>query len=527
MHPDRRRASSRTPPGAPATTLAAALAAAALLLAPGPATAQDAAADAVGAWVEENQHAVVAEFTDLLRIPNVASDSANMRRNARRLADMLEERGASARLLETGGPPYVYGERRVPGAERTLLVYAHYDGQPVDPSAWEGHSPWEPVLRTGSLAEGAGVRPFPGEGEAYRPEWRIYARSASDDKGGTYAILTALRALDAAGIAPGSNLRFLFEGDEEAGSPHIGELVREHGDLLSADAAIIVDGPVHPSGLPTVFYGVRGITTATITVYGPLRPAHSGHYGNWAPNPAMRLAHLLSSMKDPGTGRVRVEGWYDDVVPLSDAARQAIAELPGSDEARARAMGFAEPEGGGKSLMELINLPSLNVRGLASGWVGDEVRTIVPATAVAELDLRLVKDIRPADQLRRLRAHVEARGYHVVDGEPSPETRLAHPRLARVDFGDGGYPAMRTSMDLPVARAVADAVAAAGSGRAARIPTLGGSLPLHHFSEGLGLPTMGVPIANHDNNQHAPNENIRIGNLFRGIRTLAAVMAMP
>lgn len=489
--------------------------------------AQDPLAGRVDAWVARNQHALIREFVDFLSIPNVASDGANIRRNAERLAAMLRARGVEARLLETGGPPFVFGERTVPGATRTLLIYGHYDGQPVDASRWIDTEPWAPALRTGSIEEGGALRPLPEPPEEYRPEWRIYARSASDDKGGIFAALAALSALDGIGERPTVNLKFIFEGDEEAGSPHMAGLVERHAQLLAADAAIIVDGPVHPSGLPTVYYGVRGIVSVQITVYGPIRPLHSGHYGNWAPNPAMRLAQLLASMKDPKTGRVLVPGWYDGVLPLSATERQALAEIPQNDAELARAFGFLEPEGGGASLLELINLPSLNVRGLRSAWVGEEARTIVPSEAVAELDLRLVKDVRPDAQVRRLVAHIEGQGYHVVRDEPDVETRLRYPRLARLRVAEGGgYPAMRTSMDLPVSRDVAAAVTRAAGERVVRLPTLGGSAPLYVFSDGLGMPTIGVPIVNHDNNQHSPNENVRIGHLFRGIRILAGLMTL-
>lgn len=488
--------------------------------------AQVAPAPEVDRWVQEHQHALVDRFVEFLSIPNVAADLPNVRRNADWLVERMESLGIRTRVIDWGQSPFVYGERTVPGAELTLLLYSHYDGQPVDPARWADHGPWEPILREGSLDDGAAVRPFPDPDTPYDPDWRIYARSASDAKGGVLGILTALEALDGIGVEPSVNLKFLFEGDEEAGSPQMARLFREHRELMEADAAIIVDGPIHQSGLPTVFYGLRGISSLEITVYGPQRPLHSGHYGNWAPNPAMRLAHLLASMKDDETGRVLVEGFYDDVVPLSELEREAIAEIPQDDEGLARSLGFAEPEAEG-ALLELINQPSLNVRGMRSAWVGEEARTIVPDAAVADLDLRLVRDVHPEAQVERVVEHIRRQGYHVVEEEPDPQTRARHPRLARVRVREGfGYPAMRTSMDLPVSRAVADAVARITGEQVVRLPTLGGSAPLFHFTDSLDMPTMGVPIVNFDNNQHSPNENLRIGNLFDGIRILAGLMTM-
>jgi acetylornithine deacetylase/succinyl-diaminopimelate desuccinylase-like protein len=275
-----------------------------------------------------------------------------------------------------------------------------------------------------------------------------------------------------------------------------------------------------------VVFGVRGDVNVDLTVYGAVRPLHSGHYGNWSPNPAMRLARLLATMTD-STGRVLVRGWYDDVEPLGAAERQALAEAPASDSALLAELGLARADGAGRPLVELINQPSLNVNGMASGNVGALARNVIPTTATAVLDLRLVKGNDHARQVARLREHVRRQGYHVLDREPTPAERRAHPLLATLTARPGAYNAERTAMDLPVARLVGDAVAGTSSQPVVRLPTLGGSLPLAIFREVLGAPTITVPIANHDNNQHAENENLRVGNLWDGIETMAAIMTMP
>lgn len=479
-------------------------------------------ADPVDAYVHAHRGEIVGELVELLRIPNVAADSVNIRRNAEVLVGMMERRGISVRLLETGGPPMVYGELPAPGATTTLLLYAHYDGQPVDPAKWVGHSPWEPVLRDAALAHGGEIIPFPADGE-YDPEWRLYARSASDDKGPIVGLMAALDALRAAGRAPTVNLKFLFEGDEEAGSPNLEQVVREHGELLRSDLVIMTDGPEHPSGRPTVVFGARGITTAQVTVYGPDRPLHSGHYGNWAPNPAMELARLLASMKDDA-GRVTIAGWYDDVLPLSAEERAAIAAVPDDPPA---AFGFAEPEGGaGAHRLERIALPSLNVRGLSSLYVGPQARTLVPDRAVAELDLRVVPAVQPDRQVARLVEHVRAQGFHVVTEDPDSATRARHPRIAKVAAREGGYPGVRTSFGHPVARRVVEAVREGSAEPPVLMPTMGGSIPAAWFPEVLGTDVILLPVVNPDNNQHAENENLRLGSLWEGIRTFAAVMRM-
>jgi acetylornithine deacetylase/succinyl-diaminopimelate desuccinylase-like protein len=474
---------------------------------------------------QAHEREIIDELIDFLSIPNVASDTPNIRRNAEWILAALKRRGLEGRLLETSGPPYVFAERRVPDARHTLLVYAHYDGQAVDPAQWTGHEPWAPVFRDGSLAAGASIVDLPAQGPI-DPEWRIYARSASDDRSPIIMALTALDALTAAGIEAQSNIKFLFEGDEEAGSPNMSDVARRYRDLLAADLVLIADGPKHPSGNPTLTFGVRGITSVQITVYGPSRPLHSGHYGNWAPNPAMRLAQLLSTMKDPETGRVLVDGWYDDRVELTQTEIDALATIPDDPAQSPAALGFAAPEGQWKRRVEAITYPSLNVRGMRSGWVADEARTIVPDLAIAEIDLRLVVDIRPQDQVQRLIEHIRNQGFEVISSDPDDKTRSSYPMLAKVVAAEDGYAASRTSMDLPISRAVRELLRESFGVEPVAFPTSGGSVPLFAFTEILEAPTVGIPSVNHDNNQHSPNENLRIGNLWDGIEILAVLIAM-
>src|SRR5829696_1355639 len=375
-----------------------------------------------------NEHRIIQEFTKLLSIPNVASDTQNIRKNAALIVEMMKQRGLNPRLLEgptPDTPPAVYGEWKTPGALRTILVYAHYDGQPTDPKQWTGTLPWQPVFRSAALEAGGQIVPGPTEGTAINPEWRIYARSASDDKAGVMAILTAFTALKEKGITPTSNIKFFFEGEEEAGSPHLGEIINWNKALLAADAWIICDGPVHQSGRKQVVFGARGDTNVDVTVYAAKRPLHSGHYGNWSPNPAHLLARLLASMKDD-EGRVTIEGWYSDADPLGEVERRAIAEGPQYDEELKKQLGLKRTEGGGKSLLELINLPSLNINGFASGDVGALARNVIPTTATAVLDLRLVKGNDHQRQTQRLIEHIRKEGFHVIDRDPTEAERKQH-----------------------------------------------------------------------------------------------------
>lgn len=441
---------------------------------------------------------LLAEFIEFLSIPNIASDTASIRRNAEALRAMMNRRGISTQLLEAAGaPPVVYGEKRVSRATRTLMFYAHYDGQPVTPSEWENGDPFKPVLK----------------GD------RLYGRSTSDDKA---AIIAMMGALDRLGRDPTSNLKFFFEGEEEAGSPHLAEIVRKHKDLLKADLWLICDGPVHQSGRQQLYFGARGVTGLEITIYGALRELHSGHYGGWSPNPAVMLSHLIASMRDED-GRVRIAGFYDQVEPLSDDDKRAIASTPTVDAALRDQFGIGRVEGGGRRIEEIINEPTLNVRGLRSADTGSQARNVVPATATASIDIRLVKGFSPAHAQALVKEHIRKQGYFIADNEPNLTMRRKHPKIARIT-GSGGYAAARTPMNTPAVREIVSALEARGP--VVLSPTLGGSVPLYIFEQELGAPFVGVPIANHDNNQHASNENIRLEMLWAGIETFRALMTI-
>jgi acetylornithine deacetylase/succinyl-diaminopimelate desuccinylase-like protein len=477
-------------------------------------------------WRAANGPRILADYAELLAIPNVASDLENIRKNAEHIAAELAKRGVASELWEIEGvPPVVYGEAPAAGAAVTLGIYVHYDGQPVDRSKWS-HPPWEPTLYTRAMEDGGRSRPFPEPGEAIDPEWRLYARGAGDDKAPIAAIFGALDALASAGIARTANLKFFFEGEEEAGSEHLGEYMAKYRDRLDVDLWLICDGPVHPSRRPQLAFGVRGVTGLAVTVYGATRYLHSGHYGNWAPNPALLLAQLLGSMKD-AEGDVTIAGFYDSTAPVGEAEREALAALPDYDDELRRELGLAAAatEGRGASLAERLLRPSLNVRGFVSGAVGAEARNVIPNEATASIDVRLVKGNDPGAMVELVEKHIESRGYLIVREDPDEATRLANPRVAKV-VRRSGYPAARTEMGHPRVRRLIAAARHAAGGDLVLLPTLGGSLPLYLFNEILEKPVVIVPIANHDDNQHAPNENLRLANLWYGIDLMASVFTM-
>jgi acetylornithine deacetylase/succinyl-diaminopimelate desuccinylase-like protein len=493
----------------------------ALAVSLGSSTAQELRTE-IERYVDANQTAILAELVQALSIPDVASDRENVRRKALFLRERLARRGFEAELLETEGNPLVYGERKREGVSRTLLLYCHYDGQPVDPSKWRQEDPFRPVLRSGKLEEGA-IELDPSTLSKLEPDFRLYARSASDDTGPIVAFLAALDALEASGRWPTSNLRVILDGEEEAGSPSLVPAIHRYRDKLEADLLLVLDGPLHQSGRPTVVYGARGILTLELTIFGPKVPLHSGHYGNWAPNPAMLLARLLASMKDDD-GRVTIEGFYDGIT-LTEADRRVLDAVPDDLENLRAFLGFSRPDAVGASLQEAIQYPSLNVRGLESGWVGEEARTIVPANAIAAIDVRLVKETDADAMFGKVLSHIEKQGYHVVNEDPDDAVRAAHGRIVKVTRSAGSN-AYRTDLGEPATLRVVDALTEMWNAPPVRKRTSGGTVPITPFIEALDLPAIDVPTVNFDNNQHSPNENLRLGHFFQSIVSFAAIFTM-
>jgi acetylornithine deacetylase/succinyl-diaminopimelate desuccinylase-like protein len=494
-------------------------------LLPAAALAQtNAAAQAARTWRQQNERAIVEEFIGLLRIPNVSSDRENIQRNATAIAAMLEKRGIAARLLSvTGGNPIVFGEIRTPGATRTIGFYAHYDGQPLDPREWAS-PPFEPTLRDKRVDDGGRAIALPPVGTPLDPEWRLYARGAADDKAPIVAILTAIDAMRAAGIALKSNVKFAFEGEEEAGSPNLERTLAANRDTFAADLWLMCDAPLYQTRQQSIIFGARGVTRVDITVYGPRTELHSGHYGNWAPNPAMSLARLLASMKDD-SGRVLVEHFYDDVEPLGPVEKQALAESPAIDARLMQELWLGSTDGRPQTINELITMPSLNIRGMASSRVGAQASNVIPASAETTIDVRMVKGMDGRKTGRQIIDHIRKQGFFVVEGrEPTPDERRAHPRVAKVVIGPPGV-GSRTPMDLPIAQEVIRTVESA-RGPAVKLPTMGGGLPLQEVERPLGTRTIVIPMGNHDNNQHSFDENLRIQNLWDGIELMAALLVM-
>ncbi|OAI51918.1 acetylornithine deacetylase [Betaproteobacteria bacterium SCGC AG-212-J23] len=472
------------------------------------------------------------EYLELLSLPNDAINPPDIQANADWLEAAFKKRGFTTKQLANKGKPMLFAEyptrrsREGGNPVKTILFYMHMDGQPVVDKEWSQPSPWKPVVK---------MRNVEGKweivdtellfAEKLHPELRVFARASSDDKGPIMMFLAAFDGLKQAKQQPAYNVKVLLDSEEEKGSPSIPAVVSANKDLLKSDAIVIHDGPRHASERPTLIFGNRGATRVTLVVYGPRQPLHSGHYGNYAPNPAIRLSRLIASMKDDN-GRVTIPGYYDRV-QLSDAEKQILADTGDDEPAIRRRLGIRRAETVGGSLQEAIQYPSLNVRGMSSASVGDKASNIIPHQAIAEFDLRTTPESPPEYLFSLLKNHIERQGYHLISAQPTEEDRATYDKLATLTMGQGGR-ASRTPLESPLGKwAYASLKQTSSSGEPVRIRMMGGSVPTDSLVEILGAPFVIVPLVNGDNNQHTFDENMRVGHYVEGVRTITGMLRAP
>jgi acetylornithine deacetylase/succinyl-diaminopimelate desuccinylase-like protein len=495
---------------------------AALAVAAGGAVAADPAREAADAWTAAHDRAILEEFTSFLSLPDVATNQADIEANATHLEAMLHARGFETRRLSAGPgtPPTVFAEMKVPGAKRTVLYYAHYDGQPVGQAGWVS-PPFQPVMRTGPLKDHPSVVDWRAAAKL-DPDWRIYARASGDDRASIEALLAAMDALKAKGIKPSVNVKLFYEGEEEQGSPHLAQIVAANRDLLKADLVIMGDGPMHQSGRQQVNFGSRGVAGFTATVYGPLRPLHDGHYGSWAPSPAVEIAHLVASLRQDN-GDITIPGIYDDVRPPTATERAALAALPPVEGELARSLGIQPITT--ERLDDSYFRPTLNVRAIHVGDGGPNAANAIATSANASFDFRLVPGETPERIRGLLQSYLEHEGWFVADAAPDLATRLAHPRIVKISWDPGASVAVKTDMDAPAAKAAVTAIERVEGGPILRVPMVGASSGIAVIVTALDAPMAGVSIANYDDNQHAENENLRLANLWDGVAVYAGLLS--
>jgi acetylornithine deacetylase/succinyl-diaminopimelate desuccinylase-like protein len=471
-------------------------------------------------WRAANERQILAELMQLVSLPNIAANKDDILRNADALTTLFEQRGCTVSRIETAGSPVLIARRDVRSARGTLTFYMHYDGQPVNPKEWTKGQPFAPAVYLGDVAVDVTK-----DGGPLDQNIRVYGRSAADDKGPIIALLTALDGMKATSTAARWNLRVVLDGEEEAGSPHFDATMKQNAALARGDIAVIVDSPRHPSGLPTVFHGSRGGVTAIVTVFGARGDLHSGNYGNFVTDPTMALAKLVASMKD-ADGNVSIRNFYDGVPALTATELRAIEAIPNVDRKLLDEFGLARPEHPDSRVELQHNRPTLSITGIESGAVRVGTRSAIPGSASARIEMRLVEGLDPQTQLDRLTTHIREQGYHIVSDEPDAAARRTHARIARVTRAGTSFPSAKSSMDDPRTAPAVAAIRSLGQ-PIAQLPAIGGGLPFATFSETLSLPTIGLAVVNFDNNQHAANENLRIGHLWEAIDVFVALLTMP
>ena len=495
-----------------------------LFLLPLALSAQSPDSAAITRFTEGALPAALAQLEEFVAIPNDGNYPEQVEANLAWCRQNFIGKGFAVTRLETPGQPLLFAELAVDTSLPTVLFYLQIDGQPVDTAAWDQPNPYRVVYRRpepdGSFSDVLSPAAPP-----YDEELRLYGRSVSDAKGPAVAFLTALDILAAEGLRPAYNVKVLMDFQEELGSDDLPGTVAANRERFAADYLVIMDGTRHVSNLPTLTFGARGIATVTLEVFGPRYALHSGQYGNFAPNPVFTAARLLAAMKDE-RGRVLIPGYYEGV-ELTAADRRQLARVPES-QAEVRAMvGIAENEALGESYQEALQYPSLNVRGLRAGWVGQEVRTLIPEKVTVELDLRLVPETPGERQVALLRQFIVDQGFHLVDSLPTEEERLRYPKLISFRAQQGSVP-FRTDLNTPIDHWLTAAVQRVlGRRGLVRMRTTGGSQPLGPFVRLLGLPAVSLRIPNPDNSIHAPNENLRLGNFREGIQECLAVLTEP
>lgn len=461
------------------------------------------------------------ELYEFYSLPNDANYPEQIEPNVQWCEKAFTNRGFKTQRLETSTVPLLLATKEYPKAKKTVLVYLQVDGQPVDTTKWHQPDPYIPVLKEKDNRGNWNIIPWNKLDGKIDNDWRIFSRSASDARGPDMMFLKAMDILNDFGHKPNYNLKVIMDFEEELGSPKLPQAVLDNKELLAADMLVIFDGPRHLSNQPTLSYGARGIAEISLEVFGPRVPLHSGNYGNYAPNPAMKLSQLLATLWHED-GRVTIPGWYDGIT-ISDEVKEILKQVPDDEAQIQKNFGIASTDNIGANFQEAIQYPALGILGLEAAWVGKETRTIIPATAIAEMNIRLVKETDGERMVKLVRDHIVDQGYYLVEDEPTEEERMTHTKIARFN-AKISYGAFRTEFDTEVGAWLRKGMRYAFGKDPIQIRTMGGSIPISPFVITLDIPAVGVPTVNPDNNQHSPNENIRLGNYIEGIKTITAIL---
>jgi len=473
------------------------------------------------AMIQDNLKDIVSQHKEFVSIPNLPENEELMLKNMNWVSEKYKTLGFKVNLLESSTLPLLLLEKEYNPKLKTVLFYFHIEGQPVDRKNWDQEDPFIPALKRQDEQGNWETLDWDVINQNIHNEWRIFARAAADDKAPITMLFNALKFLEAENIEPSFNIKIVFDPQEEYGSDAFLSTLNKYKKRYAADAMIIMDGPAHESNKPTLTFGCRGIATCTITTYGAKLPQHSGHYGNYVPNPVFSLSSILSSMKDEN-GRVLIEDFYSGI-QLTPDEQEVLNSVPDNKKALNNRLGIAEAEHVGMNYQEALQYPSLNVRQIETSWKGDKPKTIIPEVAMANIDVRLVVETDGKAQLDKVKQHIEKLGYVVLDRDPTNAERLKHSKIVKFTRSNG-VNAFRTDLNSSLGTALRKSLSKIFNETPISIRTMGGTVPIISAVKTLDIPAIIVPMVNMDNNQHSPNENIRIGNIREGIKTCIAIL---
>jgi len=458
---------------------------------------------------------------EFVSIPNIPMDVQDMFSNISWVKNKYEKVGFQLKTLESSTLPVLFAEKLISSEFKTILFYFHLDGQAVDPASWDQKDPFVPVLKKKGMSGKWEEISWSELQENVDDEWRIYGRSAADDKGPILMFLSAMELLQKQQIKPSFNIKIIFDLEEEYGSNGFLSTLKKYKNKYQSDYMIIMDGPAHSSNQPTLTFGCRGIASCSITTYGSKLPQHSGHYGNYVSNPVFGLSRLLSSMKSED-GKVLIEDYYKGIT-FEKEILDILKSVPENKKEINDALGIFKEEKVGNNYQESLQYPTLNVRQIGTSWKGQELKTIIPEYATAHIDVRLVSETDGKLQLEKIKKHIQKQGYLVLDREPTDHERLSNGNIVTFK-GDSGVNAFRTSLNDPFGLKLRNSLTNVFGREPVSIRTMGGTVPIIPAINELDIPAIIVPMVNMDNNQHNPNENIRIGNLRQGIKICLALL---
>ncbi|MBA22362.1 MAG: acetylornithine deacetylase [Flavobacteriales bacterium] len=471
--------------------------------------------------IDKNIKNTLMMHKELVSIPNLPKNKGLMLKNINWVAKQYQGLDFKTALLETSTLPILIAEKIVDPEYKTVLFYFHLDGQPVNPEAWDQQDPFEPVLKQQSQNGDWQAIDWSKLDGTIDDEWRIFGRAAADDKAPIIMFLAALKALQNQNQSPKINLKIIFDPEEEYGSKALLSSLDQHQDRYASDYFIVMDGPAHNSNQPTLTFGCRGIASCSITTFGSKLPQHSGHYGNYVPNPVFRLANLLSSMKD-SEGRVLIKDYYEGI-EITPEISSLLGTVPYDASELNIELGIHSSEKVGASYQESLQYPSLNVRQIGTSWKGKGLKTVIPEYATANIDVRLVPETAGVNQLQKIKKHIEEQGFYVIDRDPTDEERQTHPKIVKFT-GALSVNSFRTNHDSDFGRKIRNHIREGFGKDPVVIRLMGGTVPIVPLINKLRVPTVIVPMVNMDNNQHSPNENIRIGNIRQGIKICLSIL---